>query len=199
MECGIKHDNISLLTLFVDCIYNWLDNSYTVFAGKWRAWETNLPQYTCTVIIVLAGCLDKAEAIDVTHVALAIGSQQVKATHILLQTTAHRSYSNTVLLMSTSRWHCVRVGAEGVCVCVKRVKSAYTVGNSECLPNLVVNVHVWMTSGHVQGLLILVLPRQWSAKKKKGFWFYWVFEHRFWLYHAFIFQFSYSNMDQYAA
>ena len=54
-------------------------------------------------------------------------------------------------------------------MCVKRVKSAYTVGNSERLPNLVVNVHVWMTSGHVQGLLILVLPRQWSAKKKKSF------------------------------
>lgn len=44
----------------------------------------HLPQNFGTVIIVLHGVFDKAEAVDVTDEGVAIGSQEVKATHGLL-------------------------------------------------------------------------------------------------------------------
>lgn len=49
------------------------------------------PQDFGAVVVVLHGVLDKAEAVDVTNEGVAVGSQQVEATHRLLETTTtHR-------------------------------------------------------------------------------------------------------------
>lgn len=50
--------------------------------GGWVGFH--LPQNFGTVIIVLHGVFDKAEAVDVTDEGVAVGSQEVKATHSLL-------------------------------------------------------------------------------------------------------------------
>lgn len=44
----------------------------------------HLPQNFGTVIIVLHGVFDKAEAVDITDEGVAVGSQEVEATHSLL-------------------------------------------------------------------------------------------------------------------
>ena len=43
-----------------------------------------LQQYLGTVVVVFFRFLHKAEAVDVTHIALPIGAQKVKSTHSLL-------------------------------------------------------------------------------------------------------------------
>ena len=49
----------------------------------------SLPQYLGTVVVVFHGVLYKAEAIDVTHVGVAVGPEKVKPTHRLLEPTEH--------------------------------------------------------------------------------------------------------------
>ena len=44
-----------------------------------------LPKYFGTIIIVLLGIFDKTKSIDITHIGFAIGSQEIKTTHSLLQ------------------------------------------------------------------------------------------------------------------
>ena len=44
-----------------------------------------VPQDLGTVVVVLHGVLDEAEAVDVTDVGVTVGSEKVKATHCLLQ------------------------------------------------------------------------------------------------------------------
>lgn len=52
------------------------------WGGGWVGFH--LPQNFGTVIIVLHGVFDKAEAVDVTDEGVAVGSQEVEATHSLL-------------------------------------------------------------------------------------------------------------------
>ena len=51
--------------------------------------QDHVAQDLGTVVVVLGGVLHEAEAIDVTNNGLAIGSQQVKATHSLLKGQAN--------------------------------------------------------------------------------------------------------------
>lgn len=53
-------------------------------------WGVHLPQNFGTVVIVLHGVLDEAEAVDVTHEGVAVGTQEVEATHGLLGITQRR-------------------------------------------------------------------------------------------------------------
>ena len=55
----------------------------------------NSQQNLSTVIKVLLGALDEAEPVDITDVALAVGSQQIKSTHGLLRKGNPRQGSST--------------------------------------------------------------------------------------------------------
>lgn len=46
-----------------------------------------LPQDFGTVVVVLHRVLNKTESVDVTHIRVAVGTEQVKAAHGLLRTT----------------------------------------------------------------------------------------------------------------
>lgn len=51
--------------------------------------QNHIPQYLSTVIVVLVRVLHKAEPIHVAHKRLAVGAQQIKAAHRLLESQAH--------------------------------------------------------------------------------------------------------------
>lgn len=58
----------------------------TIRVDRYRSASTDHPpQDFGTVVVVLHGVLDKAEAVDVTNEGVAVGSQQIEATHRLLE------------------------------------------------------------------------------------------------------------------
>lgn len=44
-----------------------------------------VPEDLGTVVVILHRVLHKAEAVDVTHVRVSVGSEEIEATHSLLQ------------------------------------------------------------------------------------------------------------------